>query len=143
MVACSANKPQIGHRLGAAGAVELALTALAVRDAFVPPTLNLDDPDPGCDLDATPGASARAYPGRLEALWDFGGHPLRRRRPQARAHRMAARFARGRETRKPHDPLAWIDEEAAARSARGLERAPRMSGVGQNQVDAAQRGDPS
>jgi 3-oxoacyl-[acyl-carrier-protein] synthase II len=74
-LACSANKAQIGHLLGAAGAVELAFTALAVRDGFVPPTLNLDDPDPLCDLDGTPHVG-RSMPIRaaLKVSIGFGGH---------------------------------------------------------------------
>ncbi|SIO08621.1 3-oxoacyl-[acyl-carrier-protein] synthase II [Singulisphaera sp. GP187] len=74
-VACSANKSQIGHLLGAAGAVELAITCLAIRDGFVPPTLNLNDPDPACDLDGTPH-TGRATPIRsaLKLSIGFGGH---------------------------------------------------------------------
>ncbi len=74
-VACSANKSQIGHLLGAAGAAELAITCLAIRDGFVPPTLNLDDPDPACDLDGTPHVG-RAMPIRaaLKLSIGFGGH---------------------------------------------------------------------
>ncbi len=72
---CSANKAQIGHLLGAAGAVELAFTALAVRDGFVPPTRNLDHPDPRCDLDGTPHVG-RVLPIRaaLKLSIGFGGH---------------------------------------------------------------------
>lgn len=74
-VACSANKAQIGHLLGAAGAAELAITCLAVRDAFVPPTLNLDDPDPACDLDGTPHVGrARSIGTALKLSIGFGGH---------------------------------------------------------------------
>ncbi|WP_406701039.1 beta-ketoacyl-[acyl-carrier-protein] synthase family protein [Singulisphaera sp. Ch08] len=74
-VACSANKSQIGHLLGAAGAAELAITCLAMRDGFVPPTLNLDDPDPACDLDGTPH-TGRSTPIRsaLKLSIGFGGH---------------------------------------------------------------------
>ncbi|WP_435019624.1 beta-ketoacyl-[acyl-carrier-protein] synthase family protein [Tundrisphaera sp. TA3] len=74
-VACSASKPQIGHLLGAAGSAELALAALSVRDGFAPPTLNLDHPDPACDLDGTPGAG-RSLPIRaaLKLSLGFGGH---------------------------------------------------------------------
>src|SRR5262249_51372787 len=50
----SAVKSMIGRLLTAAGGVELAITALAVRDGFVPPTVNLTDPDPECGLDCTP-----------------------------------------------------------------------------------------
>lgn len=74
-LACSANKPQIGHLLGAAGAAELAITCLAIRDGFLPPTLNLTDPDPACDLDGTP-IVGRAKPIRaaLKLSLGFGGH---------------------------------------------------------------------
>ncbi len=74
-VSCTGNKAQIGHCLGAAGAVELAFTALAVRDGFVPPTLNLDDPDPACDLDGTPHVGrARPIRAALKLSLGFGGH---------------------------------------------------------------------
>jgi 3-oxoacyl-[acyl-carrier-protein] synthase II len=74
-VACSANKSQIGHLLGAAGAVELAIACLSIRDGFVPPTLNLTDPDPACDLDATPLAGrARSIRAALKLSIGFGGH---------------------------------------------------------------------
>ena len=74
-LACSANKAQIGHLLGAAGSAELAIAALSVRDGFAPPTLNLDRPDPACDLDGTPHAG-RALPIRalLKLSLGFGGH---------------------------------------------------------------------
>lgn len=74
-VACSANKSQIGHLLGAAGAVELAITCLAIRDGFIPPTLNLDDPDPACDLDGTPHVGRRLpIRAALKLSIGFGGH---------------------------------------------------------------------
>jgi 3-oxoacyl-[acyl-carrier-protein] synthase II len=74
-VSCSANKPQIGHMLGAAGAAELAFTCHAVRDQIAPPTLNLDDPDPLCDLDATPHvARHRPIRAALKLSLGFGGH---------------------------------------------------------------------
>lgn len=74
-VACSANKGQIGHLLGAAGSAELAIAALSVRDGFAPPTLNLDRPDPACDLDGTPRVG-RPLPIRalLKLSLGFGGH---------------------------------------------------------------------
>lgn len=71
----SSVKGAIGHCLGAAGAVEAAVTVLAVRDDVVPPTINLDTPDPACDLDYVPNASRR-LPVRvaLSNSFGFGGH---------------------------------------------------------------------
>ncbi|MDR3636867.1 MAG: beta-ketoacyl-[acyl-carrier-protein] synthase family protein [Isosphaeraceae bacterium] len=74
-VSCTANKSQIGHLLGAAGAAELAIACLSVRDGIVPPTLNLDDPDPACDLDATPHVGRRrSIRAALKLSIGFGGH---------------------------------------------------------------------
>ena len=74
-VACTANKGQIGHLLGASGVVELAITALSIRDGFRPPTLNLDHPDPDCDLDGTPLIGvARPIRTALKFSIGFGGH---------------------------------------------------------------------
>ena len=44
-----------GHALGASGAIEAAICMLAFRHAYLPPTINLEDPDPECDLDYIPG----------------------------------------------------------------------------------------
>ncbi len=54
LLCVSATKSILGHLINAAGSVELAITALAMRDGFVPPTLNLTRPDPECDLDCIP-----------------------------------------------------------------------------------------
>jgi 3-oxoacyl-[acyl-carrier-protein] synthase II len=86
-VSCSANKAQIGHMLGAAGAAELAITCLAIRDGFVPPTLNLTDPDPACDLDGTPLVGRqRPIRAALKLSIGFGGHLAAAvlRRPEGR-----------------------------------------------------------
>lgn len=60
-VAVSSVKPATGHLVAAAGALNVAVAALAVRDGAVPPTLHLTDPDPACALDHVPG-EARAQP---------------------------------------------------------------------------------
>jgi 3-oxoacyl-[acyl-carrier-protein] synthase II len=55
----SSTKSMIGHLLGASGGVEAGLTALAIRDQAVPPTINLENPDPECDLDYVPNHSRK------------------------------------------------------------------------------------
>ncbi len=71
----SATKSMLGHLVNAAGSVELAITVLALRDAFVPPTLNLTHPDPRCDLDCIPmvGRPCRTEHA-LKLSVAFGGH---------------------------------------------------------------------
>jgi 3-oxoacyl-[acyl-carrier-protein] synthase II len=58
-LAISSTKSMIGHLLGAAGAVEIAVTALSVRDSIVHPTINQECPDPDCDLDYVPNEARR------------------------------------------------------------------------------------
>jgi 3-oxoacyl-[acyl-carrier-protein] synthase II len=70
----SSVKSMLGHMLGAAGAVEAAVTALAVRDGVIPPTINLEHPDPACDLDYVPNASrTRSIGAALSNSLGFGG----------------------------------------------------------------------
>jgi len=82
----SATKSMIGHSLGAAAAIGLVATVLAIRDGLVHPTVNLEVPDPACDLDYVPG-QARALDVELALVnaFAFGGHcvSLAVQRPRA------------------------------------------------------------
>jgi 3-oxoacyl-[acyl-carrier-protein] synthase II len=73
-VAFASTKSMSGHLLGAAGGLESAVTALAIRDGIVPPTINYETPDPSCDLDCVPN-TARKMPIRaaLNNSFGFGG----------------------------------------------------------------------
>jgi 3-oxoacyl-[acyl-carrier-protein] synthase II len=74
-VPMSSTKSMHGHLLGAAGAVEAVITVLAMRDQFVPPTINLEEPDPECDLDYVPNTGRRAtIEFALSTSFGFGGH---------------------------------------------------------------------
>jgi 3-oxoacyl-[acyl-carrier-protein] synthase II len=73
-LAVSSSKSMLGHMLGAAGAVEAAVTALALRNGVIPPTINLEHPDPECDLDYVPNkARARSITAALSNSLGFGG----------------------------------------------------------------------
>jgi 3-oxoacyl-[acyl-carrier-protein] synthase II len=73
-LAVSSNKSMLGHTLGAAGAMSALAAVLAIRDGVIPPTINLDAPDPDCDLDYVPNV---ARPATIDAAivngFGFGG----------------------------------------------------------------------
>jgi 3-oxoacyl-[acyl-carrier-protein] synthase II len=74
-IAVSSTKGATGHMLGAAGAVEMVLCAKAIQSGVVPPTINLENPDPECDRDYVPGAAREM---KVSAIvnnsFGFGGH---------------------------------------------------------------------
>lgn len=71
----SSTKSMTGHMIGAAGAVEILASALALRDGIIPPTIGLTDPDPECDLDYTPlHAAERPITIAVSNSLGFGGH---------------------------------------------------------------------
>jgi len=74
-LAVSSTKPVTGHMMGAVGAAELAVCALVTSSGVVPPTINLTDPDPDCDLDYVPGRARRQnVDACLSVSLGFGGH---------------------------------------------------------------------
>jgi 3-oxoacyl-[acyl-carrier-protein] synthase II len=73
-VAVSSTKSMIGHLLGAAGAVEAIFSVLAIRDQVAPPTINLDNPEDGCDINLVPHtAQERKIDAVLSNSFGFGG----------------------------------------------------------------------
>jgi 3-oxoacyl-[acyl-carrier-protein] synthase II len=74
-LAISSTKGATGHMLGAAGAVEMAICAKAIHSRVVPPTINLEQPDPECDLDYVPHTARElTVNGILNNSFGFGGH---------------------------------------------------------------------
>jgi 3-oxoacyl-[acyl-carrier-protein] synthase II len=73
-LAVSGTKGYYGHALGASGAIETAICALSLARGWLPPTLNLSQPDPACDLDCLPRDGRNARPGAiLTNSFGFGG----------------------------------------------------------------------
>jgi 3-oxoacyl-[acyl-carrier-protein] synthase II len=74
-VPISASKSMLGHLLGAAGSIEAVVTVLAMNNGMIPPTINLTEPDPECDLDYVPN---KARPAKIKVAesnsFGFGGH---------------------------------------------------------------------
>ncbi len=74
-VSISSTKSQLGHLLGASGGIEMVLTIKALCEGVIPPTINLDTPDPNCDLDYTPNqARQRKITMAMSNSFGFGGH---------------------------------------------------------------------
>jgi len=74
-VSISSTKSMTGHLLGGAGGIEIAACALAIRDSVIPPTINLENPGEGCDLDYTPNvAREKKVRVALSNSFGFGGH---------------------------------------------------------------------
>jgi 3-oxoacyl-[acyl-carrier-protein] synthase II len=74
-LAISSTKSSLGHLLGASGGVEFVATALAIRDQVAPPTINLETPDPACDLDYVPLVPREMKIRRAASnSFGFGGH---------------------------------------------------------------------
>ncbi|MHC4392026.1 MAG: beta-ketoacyl-ACP synthase II, partial [Planctomycetota bacterium] len=71
----TATKSSVGHLLGAAGAISAAAAVLAIHRGEVPPTINLDEPDPACDLDYVPNtARSLTVEAAMANAFGFGGH---------------------------------------------------------------------
>ena len=74
-LAISSTKSMTGHLLGAAGGIEAAFSVLAVKEGAIPPTINLENPDPDCDLNYTPNKAVKQEVDvAMSNVFGFGGH---------------------------------------------------------------------
>jgi 3-oxoacyl-(acyl-carrier-protein) synthase len=74
-VSVTSTKGATGHSLGASGAVEAIICALAIHEGVLPPTINYETPDPECDLDYIPNEARQADVGvAVSNSSGFGGH---------------------------------------------------------------------
>jgi 3-oxoacyl-[acyl-carrier-protein] synthase II len=74
-LAISSTKSMTGHLLGAAGGIEAAFSVLSIKEGTVPPTINLEDPDPECDLNYTPNSAVKqSVDVAMSNVFGFGGH---------------------------------------------------------------------
>jgi 3-oxoacyl-[acyl-carrier-protein] synthase II len=74
-VSISSTKSSVGHTLGASGGIEMVVTVMALMKGVVPPTINLTNPDPACDLDYTPNTPReRRFAYAMSNSFGFGGH---------------------------------------------------------------------
>ncbi|MFH1824495.1 MAG: beta-ketoacyl-[acyl-carrier-protein] synthase family protein [Candidatus Firestonebacteria bacterium] len=74
-VSISSTKPITGHLLGAASSVEFIISILAMKNSFIPPTINLENPDEECDLDYTPNiGKSKIIRNFMSLSFGFGGH---------------------------------------------------------------------
>lgn len=75
-LAVSSSKSMTGHLLGATGALEAAVSIMSITDSAIPPTINLDNPDPDCDLDYVPHKCRTGVPVKvaMSNSFGFGGH---------------------------------------------------------------------
>ena len=71
----SSTKSMVGHPIGASGGVEIIATAMSIKTGVIHPTINLDTPDPECDLDYVPNTAREVRVRRaLSNSFGFGGH---------------------------------------------------------------------